>query len=114
MGGVETEGRLDPSLTRLLGDASVDPQATRFFQGARIVLATNDVTLAVALFEVMAAFTTAGLSTGITADLNSTGHAVLMVLMFLGRVGPLTLGVALVLRERERLYSNPEERPLIG
>jgi trk/ktr system potassium uptake protein len=82
--------------------------------GTLIVLATNDVTLALALFEVMAAFTTAGLSTGITADLNSTGHAVLMVLMFLGRVGPLTLGVALVLRERERLYSNPEERPLIG
>ena len=47
---------------------------------------------------------------------SSTASAtrVLMVLMFLGRVGPLTLGVALVLRERERLYSHPEERPLVG
>jgi Trk-type K+ transport system membrane component len=37
-----------------------------------------------------------------------------MVLMFLGRVGPITLGTALVLRERERLYRYPEERPIIG
>jgi Trk-type K+ transport system membrane component len=37
-----------------------------------------------------------------------------MVLMFLGRVGPITLGVALVLRERERLFSHPEERPIVG
>ena len=82
--------------------------------GTLIVLATNDVGLSIALFEVMAAFTTAGLSTGITPDLNGAGHAVLMALMFLGRVGPLTLGVALVLRERERLYTNPEERPIVG
>ena len=82
--------------------------------GTLIVLATNDVGLSIALFEVMAAFTTAGLSTGITPDLNGAGQAVLMALMFLGRVGPLTLGVALVLRERERLYTNPEERPIVG
>jgi trk system potassium uptake protein TrkH len=36
------------------------------------------------------------------------------VLFFLGRVGPQTLGVALVLRVRERLYRYPEERPFIG
>ena len=37
-----------------------------------------------------------------------------MVLMFLGRVGPPSLGIALVLRERDRRCSHPDERPLVG
>jgi len=66
------------------------------------------------LFEAISAFGTVGLSTGITAELTTIGQAVLIALMFLGRVGPQTLGVALVLRERERLFRHPEERPIIG
>ena len=34
--------------------------------------------------------------------------------MFVGRVGPVTLAAALVLRERESRYRYPEERPLVG
>lgn len=71
--------------------------------------ATSDV-----LFETVSAFATVGLSTGITADLGSAGHAVLVVLMFTGRLGPITLVSALALRERGRLYSLPEGRPIIG
>lgn len=82
--------------------------------GTLLVMATNDIEFLDALFECIAAFTTAGLSTGVTPGLNGFGQGVLIVLMFLGRVGPLTLGVALVLRERERLYTHPEERPLVG
>ncbi len=82
--------------------------------GTLLVMATNDIEFSDALFECIAAFTTAGLSTGVTPGLNGFGQGVLIVLMFLGRVGPLTLGVALVLRERERLYTHPEERPLVG
>lgn len=70
--------------------------------------------LDVVLFEVVSAFGTVGLSTGITADLPSAGQIVLMVLMFLGRLGPLTLGTALVLRKRKVLYELPKERPVIG
>ena len=66
------------------------------------------------LFEAISAFGTVGLSTGITADLPETGKVVLIVLMFLGRVGPHVVGAALVLRERERLFRYPEERPIIG
>ena len=66
------------------------------------------------LFEAFSAFGTVGLSTGITPDLPETGKVALIVLMFLGRVGPHVVGAALVLRERERLYRNPEERPIIG
>jgi trk system potassium uptake protein len=66
------------------------------------------------LFEALSAFGTVGLSTGITADLGAFGQWVLIILMYLGRVGPHTLGIALVMRERRRLYRLPEERPIIG
>ena len=66
------------------------------------------------LSETVSAFATVGLSTGITADLPAVGHCVLVVLMFLGRTGPVTLATALVLRERRRLYRRPEERMLVG
>jgi trk system potassium uptake protein len=79
-----------------------------------VLVATNDLDLSSALFECVSAFSTTGLSTGITGRLDGVGDAILMVLMFVGRVGPLTLGVALALRERERLFSHPEERPLVG
>lgn len=68
----------------------------------------------VALFEVISAFATVGLSTGITPDLPASADVVLVLLMFLGRIGPLTLGSAIVLRERRLLYELPKERPAIG
>ncbi|MFC8797177.1 TrkH family potassium uptake protein [Promicromonospora sp. NPDC057138] len=66
------------------------------------------------LFEVTSAFTTTGLSTGITAQLAWYHQAVLCVLMFIGRLGPITLGTALVLRAHGRLYRRPESAPIIG
>jgi trk system potassium uptake protein TrkH len=66
------------------------------------------------LFEVTSAFATVGLSTGITADLPTAAHGVLVVLMFVGRLGPITFASALALRERQRLYQLPEGRPIIG
>lgn len=70
--------------------------------------------LDVVLFEAVSAFGTVGLSTGITADLPDAGKLILMLLMFLGRLGPLTLGTALVLRQRRMMYELPKERPVIG
>jgi Trk-type K+ transport system membrane component len=72
-------------------------------------LPTRDV-----LFESVSAFATVGLSTGITADLPSAGQLVLVVLMFVGRLGPITLVSALALREKQLRYTLPEGRPLIG
>jgi len=66
------------------------------------------------LFEVISALGTVGLSTGITPLLSAPAQLLLAVLMILGRVGPPTLFAALVLRERERPYRYPEERPIIG
>ncbi|WP_237322909.1 TrkH family potassium uptake protein [Streptomyces sp. JJ36] len=66
------------------------------------------------LFEAVSAFGTVGLSTGITAELPPAGELVLVVLMFVGRIGPLTLASALALRHRERLFELPEERTIVG
>lgn len=71
--------------------------------------ATRDV-----LFEVVSAFGTVGLSTGITGDLPAAGQVVIVILMFIGRLGPVTLVSALALRDRQRRYTLPEGRPLIG
>ena len=68
----------------------------------------------VVAFEAISAFATVGLSTGITPNLPPAAEIVLVILMFLGRIGPLTLGSAIALRERRILYELPKERPAIG
>lgn len=65
-------------------------------------------------FEVISAFATSGLSTGITAELSATSKVVLCLIMYLGRVGPTTLVAALAARTVDRRFSYPEERPFIG
>jgi trk system potassium uptake protein len=66
------------------------------------------------LFESISAFATVGLTTGITPDLPDSAQVVVMALMFIGRIGPITAASALALRSRHRLYSLPEERPIVG
>ncbi|MCG7426741.1 TrkH family potassium uptake protein [Helcobacillus massiliensis] len=82
--------------------------------GTGLILLLEPVELDRVLYEVISAISTTGLSTGITADLSTTSRIVLIVLMFLGRVGPVTLGTALALRARPLAYTSPEERPIIG
>ncbi|MFG2163727.1 TrkH family potassium uptake protein [Micromonospora chersina] len=67
-----------------------------------------------AVFEVTSAFSTTGLSTGLAPELSQPGKYVLIVLMFIGRVGPLTLGSAIALNTRRHLYRYPEEQPIVG
>jgi trk system potassium uptake protein TrkH len=79
-----------------------------------VLLGISDFGLDAVLFESVSAFATVGLSTGITDDLPTAGKMVLAALMFLGRLGPITLASALALRERERRYELPEERTIVG
>jgi trk system potassium uptake protein TrkH len=78
------------------------------------MLRLTGLALDVVLFEVVSAFATVGLSTGITAGLPDTAQLLLVALMFLGRLGPITLASALALRARPALYRFPEERPIVG
>jgi len=65
-------------------------------------------------FEAFSAFGTVGLSRGITADLSAAGRLVISAGMFLGRIGPLTLAVALYGKTRPGRYEYPEEPVMIG
>ena len=66
------------------------------------------------LLEVTSAFGTVGLSTGITAAFPGGGKLLLVLIMFAGRVGPVTVATALALRTREQRFRYAEERPLLG
>lgn len=82
--------------------------------GAVGLLLSRDTEMGPALFETVSAFGTVGMSTGVTPSLNAWGDLILMALMLIGRVGPITLGAALVLRRRPTVSRVPEEAPLIG
>lgn len=82
--------------------------------GTLLLLTFTDHSLEKALFEVISAFGTVGLSTGITAGLPVNAQLVLIVLMFLGRIGTITVSTALALSLRPKLFRLPEERPIIG
>jgi trk system potassium uptake protein len=79
-----------------------------------VLVSISDVTLTPALFEAASAFGTVGLSTGITADLPTSGQLLLVLVMLAGRVGVITFVTALALRQRSRAYRYPEEQPIIG
>ena len=65
-------------------------------------------------FEAISAFATVGLSSNLTPLLSVGPQLILIALMIVGRVGPITLFAALVLREQDRRYTHPEERPIVG
>lgn len=65
------------------------------------------------VFEAASAFGTVGLSRGMTGELDAFGQILVMVLMFIGRVGPLSLGFFLTTRARPRL-SYPVDHVYLG
>ncbi|MET0853539.1 MAG: potassium transporter TrkG [Microterricola sp.] len=66
------------------------------------------------LFDVISAFATCGLSTGLTAELPPEGIYVMALTMFMGRIGTVTLAAALASSVRRQLFTRPEERPIVG
>lgn len=105
--------RIPPSVVRLsvavTGLGAIIVVTAIFF-----LLSVTDYSMDVIGFEVISAFATVGLSTGITPDLPIIGKYSLVILMFAGRTGTMTVAAALALRERRRVIRMPEERPIIG
>jgi trk system potassium uptake protein TrkH len=79
-----------------------------------VILLISPFSLEDVLFEVISSFATVGLSTGITAQLPPVAQGILVLLMFIGRLGPVALGSSLALVHRARYYELPKERPIIG
>lgn len=66
------------------------------------------------LFEATSAFATVGLTTGITPELSATGRILMILLMYTGRVGPLTLAAAIATRLKQQRLREAEERVMVG
>ncbi len=81
---------------------------------ALMVLAAEPFTVGEVLFEVTSAFSTVGLSKGITDSLSSFSKVVLTVTMLTGRLGPITAVGALLSASRHRKYRYPEEEIAVG
>lgn len=80
-----------------------------------LLLFTQDVPLSPALFEVVSAFSTTGLSLGITGQFDTFGRLVIIGLMFWGRLGAITIMLILLKRRgHESLLQYPEETVLVG
>lgn len=66
------------------------------------------------LFDAVSAFGTVGLSTGTMPLLSSAGKIIIIILMFIGRVGPLTLALFIGMKEQRDLIKYPHEDVIIG
>jgi trk system potassium uptake protein TrkH len=66
------------------------------------------------LFEATSAFGTVGLSTGITPSLSGLGKLIIVCTMFIGRLGPLTIALAVAMRREKITYRYPEEKLMVG
>ncbi|MCH1627555.1 TrkH family potassium uptake protein [Ferdinandcohnia quinoae] len=75
---------------------------------------TEDFSLMQILFEVCSAFGTTGLSMGITPDLTEIGKIIIILLMFIGRVGILSFLFLIGKKGMEPDYHYPKERLIIG
>ncbi len=83
-----------------------------------ILTVTENQSFVDILFEVVSAFATVGLTLGITSELTFIGKIIIIILMFIGRLGPITIGVAIVLRQRrmndKASIQYPEEKIMVG
>ena len=65
-------------------------------------------------FELISAFGTVGLSTGITSSLSFPGKIMIILTMFAGRLGPLALALSLITKKKSGLIEYPEEKLMVG
>ncbi|MDR2722593.1 MAG: TrkH family potassium uptake protein [Cellulomonadaceae bacterium] len=111
---IECFRRRIPAGTTRLAIAVITVSTTLVLAATLALLELTRFPLDRVIFEVLSAFGTCGLSTGITPYLPTGAKYVLCALMFVGRTGTITLAAALALRDRRRVIRYPEERPILG
>ncbi|THF76931.1 TrkH family potassium uptake protein [Cohnella fermenti] len=82
--------------------------------GTMLLSVTENHTFMGVLFESTSAFATVGLSTGLTPELTDAGKLILILLMFMGRLGPFTLFYAVGPKHGRPLYRHAEGKIIIG
>ncbi|MFM2307962.1 MAG: Potassium uptake protein integral rane component, KtrB [Chloroflexota bacterium] len=84
------------------------------FVATFLLTVTENISVLTALFEVVSAFGTVGLSLGLTPELSDAGRIIIIVMMTIGRLGPLTIFYALAQRLTPTDIRHPEEPIIIG
>lgn len=115
-------GRPDPELFRrrlppvvIYKAVTVALIAVAFVVSAGTLLSyVEQVDFINALFEVVSGFGTVGLTTGLTPKLSAAGRVIIMITIFTGRVGLLTVAYALSRQHRPASFRYPEERIYVG
>jgi Trk-type K+ transport system membrane component len=88
--------------------------ATTVALGTLIISEISGMELEYVLFDVISAFATVGMTTGVVAALPDSGVYVMAAIMFMGRVGTVTLAAALAANQVARHFNRPQERPIVG
>ncbi|MDY6820633.1 MAG: potassium transporter TrkG [Deferribacterota bacterium] len=84
------------------------------FIGTILILSIQHFSLLEAAFEVVSAMGTVGLSLGITPHLEAPAKFIIILIMFIGRIGPSSLLLMMIKRERKYKIMYPEEKILLG
>ena len=87
---------------------------TLFISGAVAISVIENLPIGLCLFETASAVGTVGLTLGITPELGCVSQVILIVLMFLGRVGGLTLIYATLSQKNRNLSKLPQEKITVG
>jgi trk system potassium uptake protein TrkH len=112
---VELYGRTIPNdqMQKVIGVVTITLSCTFLCTFALLILEPHHNFLAL-VFEALSAFSTCGITLGITHSLSLASKIILMITMMIGRIGILTLVLSLRKRTPKHLYKFPEERVLLG
>lgn len=111
---VEAFGRRIPSDVQRVALSVVAWGATIVALSTIIITQITKASTEDVLFDVISAFGTVGLSTGLTESLPDSAKYVMAATIFMGRIGTVTLAAAVAATSRSQLYSLPVERPIVG
>ena len=111
---VQVFGRRIPSDVQRVALSVVAWSATIVAIGTVTIAQITKAPVDEVLFDVISGFATVGLSTGLTAELPEPAVYVMALVMFMGRVGTVTLAAAVAAASRSQLYALPVERPIVG
>lgn len=111
---VEAFGRRIPSDVQRVGLSVVAWGATIVAVSTIAITQITKLPAVDVLFDVISAFGTVGLTSGVTESLPAGGSYVLAATIFMGRVGTVTLAAAVAATSRSQLYALPVERPIVG
>jgi trk system potassium uptake protein TrkH len=111
---VQVFGRRIPSDVQRVALSVVAWGATIVALATIVIAQISQEPIADVLFDVISAFGTVGLSTGLTAELEDPAVYVMALTILMGRIGTVTLAAAVAATSRSQLYALPVERPIVG